>query len=45
MKPNPSQYSGTTKDTVCTRCGKLLNNIDRIKQDEHEVECLKQTKL
>ena len=45
MKPNPSQYSGTLKNSICIRCGKDLNNKDRIEQDLHEKECRKQTKL
>lgn len=45
MKPNPSQYSGTLKNTICQRCGKDLNNKNRIEQDKHEEECKKQQKL
>lgn len=45
MKPNPSQYSGTLKDSHCTRCGKDLNNKNRDEQDAHEIECKKQEKL
>lgn len=45
MKPNPSQYSGTLKYTICTNCNKVLNHMDRIAQDKHEAECMKQTKL
>lgn len=45
MKTNPSQYSGTTKNTVCTRCGMNLNNKTSIQQDQHGIECKKQEKL
>ncbi|UVF62255.1 hypothetical protein [Nitrososphaeria virus YSH_1032793] len=40
-----SQYSGTLKNTVCTNCLKSLNHLDRVKQDLHEIECKKQSKL
>ena len=40
-----SQYPGTLKDTVCTRCGKNLNNMNRLQQDAHEDYCSKQTRL
>ena len=43
--PSKSQYSGTLKNTICTRCKKSLNHMNRIQQDEHEIECKKQTKL
>ena len=45
MKQNRSQYSGTTKNSFCTRCGKDMNNKTRVEQDTHEIECLKQEKL
>ena len=45
MKQNPSQYNGTLKDSMCTRCGKSLNNKTREQQDDHETQCLKQEKL
>ena len=40
-----SQYSGTLKDTLCTRCGKNLNNMNRLQQDDHEAECVQQKRL
>ena len=45
MKSNPSQYSGTLKNSVCPMCGKDLNNKTRQEQDKHEIKCLKQEKL
>ena len=37
MRPNPSQYNGTTKGYYGVhRCGKDLNNKNRLEQDEHE---------
>lgn len=45
MKSNPSQYSGTTKNSVCSRCGINVNNKSREQQDQHEIECKKQAKL
>ena len=45
FKPNPSQYSGTTKNAVCSRCNKNLNNLNRIQQDQHEITCKQQLKL
>ncbi len=45
MKTNPSQYSGTLKNSICSRCGKNLNNKNRDEQDAHQIECLKQEKL
>lgn len=45
MKPNPSQYSGTFKNSMCIRCGKDLNNKNREEQDQHELKCKKQEKL
>lgn len=41
-RPNPSQYNGTTKNTICNRCKKNLNSMDRDQQDKHEIECKKQ---
>lgn len=45
MKPNPSQYSGTLKNSICTRCNANLNNMTRDQQDAHARECIKQEKL
>lgn len=33
------------RDNTCTRCGKIVEYMTRLEQDEHEVECRKQTKL
>jgi len=40
-----SQYTGTKKDTICSRCGANLNNKSRLEQDQHEVNCKEQKKL
>ena len=40
-----SQYPGTTKDTICTKCGMSLNHLNRLEQDLHEKECSKQASL
>ena len=52
MKSNPSQYSGTTKNSFCTKCSKDMNNKTRIQQDQHledhrlqDIEDKKQGKL
>ena len=45
MGISKSQYPGTLKNTVCTRCGKELNNKTRLQQDAHEELCKKQGKL
>ena len=52
MKQNRSQYSGTTKNSFCSRCGKDMNNKNRIQQDQHledhrlqDIEDKKQEKL
>ena len=45
MKHSPSQYQGTLKNTICTRCHTPLNNTTREQQDEHEKKCLAQMKL
>jgi len=52
MKTNPSQYSGTLKNSVCSKCGKNLNNKTRVQQDQHledhkleDIEANKQKKL
>ena len=29
----------------CSRCGTNVENMNRIQQDEHEIECKKQMKL
>ena len=44
-KPNASQYSGTTKNTICKRCGKNLNSLNRTMQDQHETDCKKQKRF
>ncbi len=45
MKRNPSQYSGTLKNTICTRCNKQLNSLTREEQDRHEIKCKSQRKM
>ncbi len=40
-----SQYPGTLKDTICTKCGMKLNHLNRYGQDKHERECSKQISL
>jgi len=40
-----SQYKGTTKNTICIKCGIDLNNKTRLEQDEHEKNCKKQKTL
>jgi len=47
-----SQYSGTLKNSVCSRCEKNLNNLTRVQQDQHiedhklqDIEDKKQQKL
>lgn len=45
MKSPPSQYPGTTKNTVCTRCNTVLNHLSREEQDKHGENCKKQEKL
>ncbi len=45
MAISKSQYPGTTKDTVCTKCGMNLNHLNRLEQDKHESECSKQDSL
>jgi hypothetical protein len=40
-----SQYSGTKKNTVCTRCDKVLNHLSPEEQENHSKECMKQSKL
>lgn len=34
-----------TKDNICERCGTNVENMTRMQQDEHEVECKRQMKL
>ena len=45
MGISKSQYPGTTKNTICTRCNVSLNNKTRLEQDEHEKNCKMQKKL
>ena len=45
MGVSESQYPGTLKDTICTKCGKKLNHLNRIEQDRHAEECIKQSTL
>lgn len=52
MKTNPSQYTGTLKDSICSRCGVHLNNKTRLQQDQHledhkqeDIDAVKQRKL
>lgn len=44
-KTNPSQYPGTLKDSICTRCKKPVNHMTREQQDQHEINCKAQSKL
>ena len=32
-------------DYICERCKKNIEGMNRIQQDEHEIECVKQKKL
>ena len=45
MKQNKSQYVGTLKNSVCSRCRKSLNSKTRLEQDQHEKLCILQSKL
>lgn len=45
MKPNPSQYPGTLKTTICTWCHADLSNKNWEQQLKHETNCTKQEKL
>ena len=45
LKPNPSQYPGTLKKSICTRCNKDLNGMNYYQQTVHEQECNAQKKL
>ena len=45
MAISKTQTYGRMKNTVCMRCGKDLNNTNRLEQDNHERECKKQMKL
>lgn len=52
MGISKSQYHGTLKDSICSKCGKHLNNLTRIQQDQHvenhrleDIEESKQKKL
>jgi hypothetical protein len=47
-----SQYPGTKKNSICSKCGKSLNNKTRLQQDQHledhilqDIENSKQEKL
>ena len=40
-----SQYSGTLKNSVCSKCGMILNNKTREQQDQHLTQCVKQKTL
>lgn len=41
MKSNPSQYSGTLKNSVCSVCDESVNHLNRIQQDKHLKDCIK----
>jgi len=45
MKPNPSQYHGTLKNSICRRCGKDLNSMNAYQQEIHARDCNLQKKL
>ncbi len=45
MGISKSQYPGTLKDTVCSKCGMNLNHLNRIEQDKHAEKCSKQETL
>jgi ribosomal protein L37E len=32
-------------DNTCRRCGKIVEYMTRLEQDDHEKECIKQQKL
>lgn len=34
-----------TEDYICPRCKTNIEKLNRLEQDAHEVECLKQKKL
>jgi len=40
-----SRRKWRAEDFECQRCGKNVENMTRIQQDEHEKECIKQKKL
>lgn len=40
-----SQYSGTTKNSVCGKCNSNLNKMTRLEQDEHLRKCAAQKTL
>lgn len=44
MKTNPSQYSGTLKNSICTICNKKLNHLNKDQQDKHAEDHKKQQK-
>ena len=39
MKPNPSQYNGTLKNSICPYCNKEINNLSALAQDTHFAWC------
>lgn len=45
MGISKSQYPGTLKDTLCTKCGMKLNHLNREEQDKHQEECSRQSCL
>ncbi len=38
-------YSGTLKNSVCSLCLKILNNLSALEQEKHLENCKKQTRL
>jgi hypothetical protein len=42
---SPSQYPGTLKTTVCSRCNTNLDHLKAEDQEKHAIECIKQGKL
>lgn len=38
-KTNNSQYSGTTKNSICGLCGINLNNKNADQQEQHLIDC------
>jgi hypothetical protein len=45
MGISKSQYPGTLKTTVCTRCNTNLDHLNAAEQEKHAEKCSKQEKL
>jgi len=45
MGISKSQYSGTKKNSICSKCNRPLNNLKAEDQEKHLIECKKQEKL